>query len=100
MLGLPLICVVQISGTPVEKHAHGCLTDGELLLEVLPCNLDKFLVVVGVKTKFWSNEVELKARCRLLLPALNPLLHRVVVLNHNHWLLHDNLQVWEFPGWT
>ena len=52
MLGLPLVCIVQISGTPVEKHAHGCLTDGDLLFEVLSCNLDKLLVAVGVKTKF------------------------------------------------
>ena len=100
MLGLPLICVVQISGTLVEKHAHGCLTDEELLLKVLPCNLDKLLVAVSVKTKLWSNEVKLKERRRLLLPALNPLLHRVAVLDHSHWLLHNNLQVQEFPGWT
>ena len=100
VLGLPLICVLQISGTPVEEHAHGCLTDGELLLEVLPCSLDKLLVAVGVQTKFWSNEVDLKARRRLLLPALNPLLHRVAVLDHSRWLLHDNLRVREFPRWT
>ena len=72
----------------------------ELLLEVLPCSLDKLLVAVGVQTKFWSNEVELKARRRLLLPALNPLLHRVAVLDHSRWLLHDNLRVREFPRWT
>ena len=84
MLDLSLICVVQISGTPVEKHAHGCLTDGELLLEVLPCNLDKLLVAVSVKTKFWSNEVELKVHRCLLLPAFNPLLHQVAVLDHSH----------------
>ena len=100
MVGLPLICVVQISGTPIKKHAHGCLSDGELLLEVPPCNLDKLLVAVGVKTKLWSNEVELKARCRLLLPAFNPLLHRVAVLDHSRWLLHDNVRVREFPRWT
>ena len=55
MLSLPLICVVQISGTPIEKHVHGCLTDVEILLEVLPHNLQKLLIAVGVKTKVWSN---------------------------------------------
>ena len=55
MLSLPLICVVQINGTLVEKHAHGCLTDVEILLEVLPRSLHKLLVAVGVKTKVWSN---------------------------------------------
>ena len=51
MLSLPLICVVQISGTPVKKHAHGHLNDMEILLEVLPRSLHKLLVAIGIKTK-------------------------------------------------
>ena len=51
MMNLPLICVVQSSGTPVKTHTYGCLTDVEIPLEVLPCNLNKSLVAVGVKTK-------------------------------------------------
>ena len=100
MLDLPLICVVQISGIPIEKDTHGCLTNKELLLEVLPCNLHKLLVVVGEKTKVWSNEVELKVGHRLLLPAFNPLFHQVAIFDHSRWLLHDNLLVQEFPRQT
>ena len=55
MLDLPLICVVQINGTPIKKHVHGCLTDEKLLLEVLPCSLHKLLIAINVKTKLWSN---------------------------------------------
>ena len=100
MLSLPLICVVQINGIPVKKHVHGCRIDKELLLEVLPCNLHKLFVAVDVMTKVWSNEVELKVRLCLLLLAFNPLLHRVAVLNHSRWLLHDNLWMQEFPRRT
>ena len=100
MLNLPLICIVQINGILVEKQAHGCLIDLEILLEVLPHNLHKLVVVVDVKTKVWSNQVEQKAHRRLLHPVFNPLLHRVAVLDHSRWLLHDNLRVREFPRWT
>ena len=51
MLSLLLICLVQISGTPVEKHVHGRLTHVEILLEVLSHSLYKLLVAIGVKTK-------------------------------------------------
>ena len=100
MLSLPLICVVQISGTPVKKHTHGCLTDKEILLEVLPHSLHKLLVAISVKTKVWINQVELKVCSHLLLFAFDPLFQRVAVLNHNSCLLHDNLWVQEFPRWT
>ena len=69
MLSLPLICVVQISGILVKKHAHGHLSDVEILLEVLPHSLHKLFVAVGVKTKVWFNQVELKICRRLFLPA-------------------------------
>ena len=100
MLILPLVYVVQSNGTPIEKHVHGRLIDMEILLEVLPCSLHKLLVAVGIKTKVWINQVELKARRRLLLLAFNPLLHQVAVLDYNRWLLNDNLQEQEFPRWT